>query len=147
MNTYNPPLQSSFNDDDTYTLSVFQSQPSSLRGSFQEQRARGGRDQRFLATLRQLIEERIDDSQLGIKLLCSATFTSHTQLYRRLKSLTGMNPTTYIRTIRLEKARKRLQRTDESVSEIAYSTGFSDPNYFSRVFRRHFGLAPSQLRN
>ncbi len=89
----------------------------------------------------------IDDPELGVKELCAATFTSYTQLFRRLKSLTGKNPTSYIRATRLLMAKRRLEKTNDPIYEVAYSMGFTDPNYFSRVFRNYFGVPPSQLRS
>lgn len=104
------------------------------------------RDDVFIQKIRQSIEENIADSELGIAQLCSAVHLGPTQVFRKLKALTGENPTIFIRGIRLQKARELLRTTDRSVSEIAYDVGFTDPNYFSRVFSEAFGMAPSAAR-
>lgn len=103
-------------------------------------------DDLFIRKIRQTITENIDDTELGIAHLCSAVNLGHTQLFRKMKALTGENPTIYIRKMRLLRAKELLRTTDQSVSEIAYSVGFSDPNYFSRVFSEEFGTAPSAVR-
>ncbi len=100
----------------------------------------------FLQTIDQLIEREIDNTALGIRELMAAVHLSHSQLFRRLKELTGKNPTDYIRSVRLHKALNLLCRTRDNVSEIAYSLGFTDPNYFSRAFRREFGQSPRAVR-
>lgn len=101
----------------------------------------------FLQKIRQVIEEKMDDSELGIQDLCRAVNLSHTQVFRKLKALTGENPTIYIRKMRLHKGMEFLKTTERNVSEIAYDVGFTDPNYFSRVFHEEFGVAPSAIRN
>lgn len=104
------------------------------------------REDLFIQKIRQVIEKNIDDPELGIAQLCSAVHLGSTQVFRKLKALTGENPTLFIRNIRLQKARELLRTTDLSVSEIAYDLGFTDPNYFSRVFSEAFGMAPSAAR-
>ncbi|MCW5922290.1 MAG: response regulator [Saprospiraceae bacterium] len=103
-------------------------------------------DERFLQKIRQAIEDKINDPELGIVHLCRATHLSHTQVFRKMKALTGQNPTLYIRSLRLQRAMQLLKTTDLNVSEIAYEVGFSDPNYFSRSFSEEFGMPPSEAR-
>ncbi|MEL7534180.1 MAG: helix-turn-helix transcriptional regulator, partial [Bacteroidota bacterium] len=71
---------------------------------------------------------------------------SATQLFRKMKALTGHPPMSFVRKIRLHKAKELLFSTELSVSEIAYDLGFSDPHYFSRAFKKEFGQSPSQVR-
>lgn len=105
-----------------------------------------GKEPVFLQTINQLIEQEIDNTSLGIRELMAAVHLSHSQLFRRLKELTGKSPTDYIRSVRLNKALGLLCGTRNNVSEIAYSIGFTDPNYFSRAFRREFGQSPRAIR-
>lgn len=104
-------------------------------------------DDQFIQHIQQVIQENISNSDLGIAQLCTAVHLSHTQVFRKLKALTGENPTAYIRKIRLHRAMKLLRNTDRQVSNIAYEVGFSDPNYFSRVFSEEFGMPPSAVRD
>ena len=101
----------------------------------------------FLQKIRQAIEAKMDDTELGILHLCRAANLGHTQVFRKLKALTGENPTNYIRKMRLQRAAVLLKTTEKNVSEIAYEVGFSDPNYFSRAFHEEFGRAPGGYRN
>ncbi|MCB9276972.1 MAG: helix-turn-helix domain-containing protein [Lewinellaceae bacterium] len=100
----------------------------------------------FLQKIRQVVEDRIDDHTLSIQALCQAVNLSHTQVYRKLKALTGLTPSQYIRKVRLQKAAVMLKTAQKNISEIAYEVGFSDPNYFSRAFNQEFGLTPSEMR-
>ncbi|MCO6487986.1 MAG: response regulator [Phaeodactylibacter sp.] len=100
----------------------------------------------FLQKIRSLVEEDISNQELSIAGLCEAAHLSHTQVYRKLKALTGRTPSQFIRSIRLDKARELLHSTDLNVSEIAYEVGYNDPNYFSRSFQQEFGVPPSSLR-
>jgi len=79
--------------------------------------------------------------------LAPAIGMSESQLYRKLKALTGKSTAVFIRTIRLHKARELLSTSSLNVSEIAYETGFSDPAWFSRVFKEEFGVSPNTFRN
>ena len=100
----------------------------------------------FLQKIRREIEARLDDPELGVSHLCQAVSLSPTQVFRKLKALTGQNPTLYIRKMRLQKAMGLLTSTDMIIAQIAYSVGFSDPSYFSRAFHEEFGKTPSAIR-
>ncbi len=103
-------------------------------------------DDIFLQKIREVITAKMGESELGILDLCKAVHLSYTQVFRKIKALTGENPTFYIRKMRLQRARHLLQTTEMNISEIAYEVGFSDPGYFSRVFHEAFGTAPSAMR-
>ncbi len=103
-------------------------------------------DDIFLQKIRAAIETNMGEPELGILHLCKAVHLSYTQVFRKIKALTGENPTFFIRKMRLQRARQLLQTTEMNVSEIAYEVGFSDPGYFSRVFHEEFGAAPSTMR-
>ncbi len=100
----------------------------------------------FLKKLRLAVEEYLDDPNFDVPQLCRAAHLSNMQVNRKLKALTGKTPSRFIRSVRLYKAREMLQTTNLTVSEIAYATGFSDPNYFSRSYSEEFGESPSKAR-
>ena len=100
----------------------------------------------FLWKVRQAIEENMSNEHFGISDLCQKIGTSRTQLHRKLKALTGLSASLYIRSIRLEKAKVLLQTTDLNVSQVAFMVGFVDPKYFSTKFREHFGHKPSDYK-
>lgn len=101
----------------------------------------------FLTKINSIIEEHIEDSEFGVSQLAKSADMSTTQIYRKLKALTGNAPSIYIRKQRLLRGKKLLRDSDLTVAEIAYSVGFSDPNYFSRTFHKEFGKPPSSYRN
>lgn len=100
----------------------------------------------FLQKLLGVIEKRINDTDLGVKDLCRAAKLSSVQVNRKLKALTGRTPSLFIRLIRLQKGKEMLQTSDLTVAEVAYSVGFTDPNYFSRAFSEEFNQTPSETR-
>ena len=105
-----------------------------------------GMDELFLQKVRSILEENYADEHFGIEALYTALDISRVQLHRKLTALTGQSASQFIRSFRLEKARGMLASTLRSVSEIAFETGFSDPNYFSRVFTQEYGMPPTDLR-
>lgn len=71
------------------------------------------------------------------------SISSMTSLFRQAL---GTSPIEYLNMIRLEQAAKELRDTDHSISAVAFAHGFTDSNYFSTRFSRHFGCTPSQYR-
>ena len=103
-------------------------------------------DQRFLQQAEEVILRRLDDTTLNTRTLERACATSRTQLYRRLKRLTGLSTNLFIRHIRLRAALELMCDPTESITSIAYQVGFSDVTYFSRVFRQVYGMSPTKWR-
>ncbi|PHN02286.1 hybrid sensor histidine kinase/response regulator transcription factor [Flavilitoribacter nigricans] len=104
------------------------------------------RENRFLADLRAVILEHLQDEHFGISQLCRAINLSRSQLHNKIKALTGHSTSIYIRHIRLERARELLLETNLNISEIAYEVGFRTPGYFTQAFTETVGMAPSQFR-
>lgn len=102
-------------------------------------------DAQFLKKLQKVVEDRLSDADLGVNDLCQKVRLSRTQVYRKLKALTGKTPTQFIRSIRLQKGKEMLQKSSMNVSEVAYEVGFVDPNYFSKLFKEAFGVLPSEV--
>ena len=69
---------------------------------------------------------------------------SKSTLYRKIKVLTGMSPSDFIRNIRLKKACEIIKAKKVSVAEIAYEVGFNDSKYFSVCFKKEFGVTPTE---
>ena len=99
-----------------------------------------------LAKVRREIEAQMGDEDFGMPQLCKALNMSRTNLFRKLKALTGKSATDFIRNLRLEKARELLETTEMNVTEVSYAVGFGSPNYFSRAFQEAFGVAPGKVR-
>ena len=100
----------------------------------------------FLAQVNQVIKENLDKESFDSKELCKAINMSASQLYRKLKAISGKSTAIYIRYQRLLAAKNLLETTDKTVSEITYEVGFKELAYFSKCFSEEFGIPPSQLR-
>ena len=97
----------------------------------------------FIQKVREILEDRMIDPGFDLDSLSSALNLSRSNLYRKIKALTGRSPAVYLRSLRLQKARQILQSSDVSVKQVAYDVGFSDPSYFSRSYTEEFGESPS----
>lgn len=100
-------------------------------------------DKGFAERFRALIEKNMNNSDLSVEDLAADMGLGRSQLYRKVKSLTGYSPVELIRVARLKKAAEMLTRTEKTVSEIAYEVGFSTPSYLTKCFRDYFGVSPS----
>lgn len=102
-------------------------------------------DQKVLTQAQQIIEDNIDNSEFDVTLFAKEMNMGRTKLYSKLKGIVGQTPNEFIVTIRLQRASEMLLKYPEmNVSEIAYAVGFATPRYFSRCFRQHFGVSPTQ---
>lgn len=100
----------------------------------------------FIEKLKHILEENLSDENYSLPELCRSVGMSRSQLFRKMKALINEAPSTFIRMYRMNRARKLLEETDLSVSEIAYQVGFKDPAYFSYTFHEIFGKPPSTAR-
>ncbi|MEM6723905.1 MAG: ATP-binding protein [Bacteroidota bacterium] len=100
----------------------------------------------FLKKLYDFVEEHLSDAEMNMDQISRAIGMSRTQVYRKLKALTGKSATIFIRSIRLQKGKQLLQTTDLTASEVAYEVGFTSLSYFSTAFLEEFGVRPSELR-
>ncbi|GEM_PF-4439286 len=99
----------------------------------------------FLNKISGVLLNNISDDAFGINEICREIGVSRTQLHRKLKALTGLSTSIFIRGIRLNEAYKLVKESELSVSEIAYSVGYNDPNYFTKLFTEKFGTPPTKL--
>ena len=106
----------------------------------------GSHDKDFITRLRDIIRDNMGDSDFSVERLGAEIGLSRVQLYRNVKALTGQTPVELLRRARLERARRLLERTDRSVSEIAYEVGFTSPSYFNKCFKDEFNINPGTMR-
>ena len=102
-------------------------------------------EDRFLQQVIGCIKGRLSDEQLSVDQLSREVGYSRSQLTRKVKALTGKTPNKLISEMRLHEARRLLRKRAGSVSEIAYSVGFSNLSYFAKSFRNEFGSLPSEV--
>ena len=100
------------------------------------------RDESLVKKVMAWLEENISDAEVTVDQLAAYVGMGRTSMYNKIKGLTGKSPVELIQDFRLEKATYYLRSGQYSVSETCYKVGFSDPGYFSRSFKKHFGLSP-----
>lgn len=101
-------------------------------------------DWKFISDVRKSIENNLDNSGLTVDVLCELHNMSRTSFYGKLKALTGLYPTAFIRNIRLKRAAELLKEGKHNVSEISDMTGFSDSKYFREVFKKYYKMSPTK---
>ena len=101
-------------------------------------------NERLLQAVVRCLEENIASPDLSVEFLSRQVGMSRSSLYSKMLEITGETPVEYIRSFKLEKAAVLMEKSDLTVSEIAYHTGFSTPNYFARAFKAKFNMLPSE---
>jgi signal transduction histidine kinase/ligand-binding sensor domain-containing protein/CheY-like chemotaxis protein/AraC-like DNA-binding protein len=101
-------------------------------------------DEKLMKRIAECIETHLQDPLLSVKYLSRELGMSRSSLYAKMLELTGETPGEYIRSFRLEKALILLEKSDLTISEIAYEVGFTTPNYFTRAFKAKYRSSPSE---
>ena len=112
----------------------------------EEKERLGAQDQTFVTRLREVIRDNMGDSDFSVERIGEEIGLSRVQLYRKVKALTGQTPVELLRRARLERGRRLIEKTEKSVSEIAYEVGFTSPSYFNKCFKDEFGISPGVMR-
>lgn len=102
-------------------------------------------DEVFLSKAMALVEEHMADPDFNVENMVQGIGMSRSKLYLKLKALTGQSTSEFIRTIRLKRAVQLLESSDLTVKEIMYMTGFNTASYFSKCFKKQFGVSPSDF--
>lgn len=101
-------------------------------------------DMQFMIKSKEIVMKHVDEQDFNVDTLCSEMGMSRTSYYNKLKALTDMAPSDFIRTTRMDHAAHLLKTTSYTVGEIAYMVGFNDPKYFREVFKKQFTVSPSK---
>lgn len=105
------------------------------------------RNEIFKRKAEQMIVQNISETDYNTESLARDMGMTKTVVVSGIKTLYGIAPTELINRIRIQAAEEMLAKTDLTISEIAYRTGFNDPKYFSRVYKRFAGCTPSETRS
>ncbi len=100
-------------------------------------------DERFLDNLKEIVDTQIIESDFTTESFSKALGMSRMQLHRKLKALTGLSATEFIRSQRLKLAAQLLKKSDINVSQVGYAVGFNNHSYFTKCFKEHYGVSPS----
>lgn len=103
-------------------------------------------DDAFMSRVVAFVDEHISDSDITINDMATAAFASRSSLNRKMKQLVGLTPADFLREARIKHACTLLVTTDATIADITYRSGFTDPKYFSRVFRHSIGMSPTDYR-
>jgi signal transduction histidine kinase/DNA-binding response OmpR family regulator/streptogramin lyase len=106
----------------------------------------GNKDKNMIQNLIEYLENSIDDPDLTIDKICLKVGLSRSQFYRKILALTNQKPTEFIRTIRLKKAAELIINDFGTISEIAYSVGFGNLPYFTKSFKKEYGMTPKDYK-
>lgn len=101
-------------------------------------------DEEFIKTIISLIETQIMEPDFSVDNLSRKIGMSRSNLYLKLKGITGESVTDFIKRIRFKKATELLESRRYNISEIAYMSGFSSPSYFSTAFKQFYGCMPTE---
>ncbi|MBQ4820709.1 alpha/beta fold hydrolase [Aquimarina sp. MMG016] len=99
----------------------------------------------FLEDVLQVIDQHLENDAFGVEMLSRKIGMSERQLQRKIKATTNKSPNQLITSTRLNKAKQALMSYNYTVAEVAFQYGFSSPSYFSKCFKREFGIRPTSL--
>lgn len=108
--------------------------------------ALSSQDKHFMEELYKLMEEELSNSELDVTRITKLLLISRTKLYYKIKGLTGETPSNFFRTYKLNRAAELLKSGEYTVSEIADKCGFSTQSHFSVVFKKQFGVTPTEYK-
>lgn len=100
----------------------------------------------FMEKLIDLIKSKATDPELQVSDLYEEMGYGRVQFFRKIKAVSGISPNKLIVDIRMKMAADMLRGNQYTISEVAYQTGFSDPSYFSRVFKSVFQITPKEFQ-
>ena len=103
-------------------------------------------DREFINRLNQLIEDHIMQENIDMAFVTDKMAMSHSTFYRKVKALTGMTATEYIRKRRLHHCYQLLKSGDYNVNQAAMMTGFNQMAHFRETFKKEFGILPSEVK-
>ena len=119
---------------------------SNLSPLTSEENALSEQDQHFMEELYKLMEEELSNSELDVTRITKMLYISRTKLYYKIKGLTGETPSNFFRTYKLNRAAELLKSGKYTIAEIADKTGFSTQSHFTVVFKKQFGVTPTEYK-
>jgi DNA-binding response OmpR family regulator len=100
-------------------------------------------DEKLIQNAIRFVEQNISNPDFSVEDLSRELAMSRVHLYKKLQALTGKAPLEFIRSIRLQHAAQLLEKSQLTVSEVAYKVGFNNPKYFARYFKEEYNVLPS----
>ncbi len=103
-------------------------------------------DSQFIEKAIQLVNDNIHNEDFGIEVMVDELFMSQSTLFRKIKSLTGLSITAFIRSVRLKKAAQIILQSNMKLSQVAFEVGFNDYKHFKKSFQQQFNCLPSEYK-
>lgn len=100
-------------------------------------------DAKFIQQVMEVIEKNLSNPDFSVEELSRELYISRVAMYKRIFNLSGKSPLDFIRFIRLQRAAQLLEKTELTVSEVAYEVGFNNPKYFAKFFKAEYNIVPS----
>src|SRR5690606_34651276 len=104
-------------------------------------------DEILMERIVNVVNKYLENPSLNVQLLADEVGLSRVQLHRKVKALTGVSTSEFIRNIRLKQAEKLLLDKQTNISQVAYALGFTNQTHFSTLFKKMYGLSPSEYIN
>ena len=104
-----------------------------------------GNDEQLMERIMKVVNKNLSNSDFNVDMLTQEVGISRAQLHRKMKEMTGIPTSEFIRNIRLEQAARLLREQKINITQVAYTVGFSNLAHFSTIFRKHFGVSPSEF--
>ena len=102
-------------------------------------------DEEFITKVYAILEKNYDQKDFSIDQLAAEMFVSRSLLYKKIKALTDLNIVDFINSYKLKKAVAIMRNKNQTISEVAFESGFNDPKYFSRIFKKFYGVSPTEF--
>ena len=100
-------------------------------------------DEKLIKNAIAIVEENMEEAGFSVEDFSKKLGMSRVHLYKKLMAITGKSPVEFIRIIRLKRGAQLLEKSQMSISEVAYSVGFNSPRYFSKYFKEEYGMLPT----
>jgi signal transduction histidine kinase/DNA-binding response OmpR family regulator/ligand-binding sensor domain-containing protein len=103
-----------------------------------------GNNDALMDRIIKVINENLNDSNFNVEQLTKEVGISRAQLHRKMKEITGVSTGDFIRNLRLQQAERLIRENKINVTQVAYTVGFNNQSHFSTVFRKYYGMTPSE---
>ncbi|MQN13358.1 response regulator, partial [Prevotella copri] len=103
-----------------------------------------GYDEELMERIMKVVNENLSDSDFNVEKMCDEVGVSRTQLHRKLKEMTGVPTSEFLRNIRLNEAARLIRERKINITQVSYMVGFANNSHFSTAFKKYFGISPSE---
>ena len=103
-----------------------------------------GNDEELMERIMKVVNENMSDSDFNVEKMCDEVGVSRTQLHRKLKEMTGVPTSEFLRNIRLNEAARLIREHKINITQVSYMVGFANNSHFSTAFKKYFGMSPSE---